>query len=105
MTKGMKFNPGAAHYPDYIREKNGIADFYTFGLWPAAQFPDIKAYVQAVPAISRFISEFGSMSSRLNLTFQQTLLMTSLAFIKKSLPETQSTTCTSFELSVIKRVG
>ena len=89
MTEGMKVNPGAAHYPDYIRGKTGIADFYTFGLWPVAQFPDIRAYVQAVPAISRFTSKFGLTSSRLSLTFQQTLLMTSLASIKKSFPERQ----------------
>jgi hypothetical protein len=58
MTEGMKINPVAAHYPDYLRLKSGVADFYAFGIWPAAQFPDITAYVQAVPAVSRFASEF-----------------------------------------------
>lgn len=58
VTEGMKISPAAAHYPDYVRHKSGVADFYAFGLWPAAQFPDIRAYVQAVPAISRFASKF-----------------------------------------------
>jgi len=70
MTEGMKVTPAAAHYPDYIRGKSGIPDFYTFALWPVAQFPDIRVYVQAVPAISRFTSKFESVSSRLGLTFQ-----------------------------------
>lgn len=59
MTEGMKISQAAAHYPDYIRGKSGIADFYTFALWPVAQFPDIRVYVQAVPAISRWTCEFG----------------------------------------------
>ena len=58
MTEGMKINPVAAHYPDYVRLKSGIADFYAFAIWPAAQFPDITVYVQALPAVSRFASEF-----------------------------------------------
>jgi len=63
MTEGMKISPTAAHYPDYVRQKTGVADFYAFALWPAAQFPDIKDYVQAVPAIARFISEYNLISS------------------------------------------
>lgn len=59
ITEGMKTSPAAAHYPDYVRQKTGIADFYAFGLWPAAQFPDVRVYVQAAPAISRFSSECG----------------------------------------------
>jgi hypothetical protein len=47
MTEGMKISPAAAHYPDYVRLKSGVADFYAFGIWPAAQFPDITVYVQA----------------------------------------------------------
>ena len=84
MTEGMKVSPAAAHYPDYIRGKSGIPDFYTYGLWPVDRFPDIRVYVQAVPAISRFTSEFGSMPGLFYLTFNQILLMISLAFIKKS---------------------
>lgn len=57
MTEEMKVNPAAAHYPDYVREKTGIAEFYAFTNWPAAQFPDIKGYIQAVPAVCRFMSE------------------------------------------------
>lgn len=62
MTEGMKINPAAAHYPDYVRLKSGVADFYAFGIWPAAQFPDITVYLQAVPAVARFASEFGHPS-------------------------------------------
>ena len=69
VTEGMKISPAATHYPDYVRHKSGVADFYAFGLWPAAQFPDIRAYVQAVPAISRFASEFMLTPSRLCVTF------------------------------------
>ena len=58
VTEEMKVNPAAAHYPDYVREKTGIAEFYAFAIWPAAQFPDMKEYVQAVPAVGRFISKF-----------------------------------------------
>ena len=60
MTEGMKINSTSARYADYLRRKSGMSDFYSFGLWPAAQFPDIKAFMQAVPAISHFTSEFGS---------------------------------------------
>jgi hypothetical protein len=63
VTEGMKISPAAAHYPDYVRHKSGVAEFYAFGLWPVAQFSDIRAYVQAVPAISRFASEFGLTSN------------------------------------------
>lgn len=63
MTEGIKVSPAAAHYPDYIRGKSGIPDFYTYALWPVDRFPDIRVYVQAVPAISRFTSEFGLMLS------------------------------------------
>jgi hypothetical protein len=69
MTEGMKVSPAAAHYPDYIRAKTGVPDFYTYGIWPVDQFPDIRVYLQAVPAISHFTSEFRSISSRLGLTF------------------------------------
>jgi len=58
MTEGMNISPAATHYPDYLRLKSGVADFYAFGIWPAAQFPDIRVYVQAAPAVSRFASEF-----------------------------------------------
>jgi hypothetical protein len=105
MTEGMKVSPAAVHYPDYIRANTGVPDFYTYGLWPVDQFPDIRVYVQAVPSISRFISEFGSTSSRLGLTFNQISSMISLAIIKRSSPGRQSTTYTSSERFVRKRVG
>ena len=58
VIEAMKISPAAAHYPDYVRHRSGVADCYAFRLWPAAQFPDIRAYVRVVPAISRFASEF-----------------------------------------------
>jgi hypothetical protein len=105
MTEGMKVSPAAVHYPYYIRAKAGVPELYSYGLWPVDQFPDIRVYVQAVPSISRFISEFGSTSSRLGLTFNQISSMISLAIIKKSSPGRQSTTYTSSERFVRKRVG
>ena len=57
MTEEMKISPAAGCYPYFIRQKTGVADFYAWAIFPVAQFPDIKAYVQAIPAITRFISE------------------------------------------------
>jgi len=85
MTERMKINPAAAHYPDYMREKTGIAEFYAFAIWPVAQFPDISGYVQAVPAIARFLSKFVSPSSRLGLTAQPDIVNDILSFYKEEL--------------------
>ena len=85
MTEGMEISPAATHYPDYVRLKSGVADFYAFGIWPVAQFPDIKVYVQAVPAISRFASESGLTLMQLCLTFRLDIVNDILSFYKEEL--------------------
>ena len=85
VTQDMKVNPAASHYPDYVRLKSGFGDFFAFGIWPVAQFPDITAYVQAVPAVSRFASEFGSTSRQLSLTFRSDIVNDILSFYKEEL--------------------
>jgi len=85
MTEGMNISPAAAHYPDYVRLKSGIADFYAFVIWPAAQFPDIRTYVLAIPAISRFISEFGLTSSSAWFNLHPDIVNDILSFYKEEL--------------------
>lgn len=36
MTERMEISPAVAHYPDYVRQKTGVADFYAHAIWPAA---------------------------------------------------------------------
>jgi hypothetical protein len=58
ITNGMRIHQTAYRYPDWIRGKTSLADLFILFLWPASQFPEISAYIQAAPSVSHFFSQY-----------------------------------------------
>ncbi|KAM3416858.1 hypothetical protein BST61_g8448 [Cercospora zeina] len=46
----------AINWPYYFREKEGIPEAYTYFIFPKAQYPDITAFLPAVPDMMKFIA-------------------------------------------------
>lgn len=55
ITKFMPIHPQADRYPYFLRSKTGVAQAYTFMMFPKAQHHTPTAFIQAAPAISYWI--------------------------------------------------
>lgn len=55
LTTDMPINPLADRYPYFLRSKTGVAQAYTFMMFPKAQHHTPTAFIQAAPAISYWI--------------------------------------------------
>ncbi|PVG01249.1 terpenoid synthase [Serendipita vermifera] len=55
ITTDMQIDPCADRYPYFLRSKTGVAQAYTFMMFPKAFHPSPIAFIQAAPSISYWI--------------------------------------------------
>ncbi|KAI0315087.1 isoprenoid synthase domain-containing protein [Amylostereum chailletii] len=52
----MTVSSSATHWPWDIRKMTGVAPLFSYVVFPRENFPDVSAYVQAIPDIERFVN-------------------------------------------------
>jgi hypothetical protein len=55
ITANMELNPSADRYPYFLRSKTGVAQAYTFMIFPKAVHPSPRGFIQAAPSVSYWI--------------------------------------------------
>ncbi|GBE82213.1 isoprenoid synthase domain-containing protein [Sparassis latifolia] len=55
-TNEMALSSEGAPFVEYRRMKDGAAETYAYFIWEKARFPDVRAYIQAIPDAIRYIN-------------------------------------------------
>lgn len=63
LALGMTLSCTAPAFPDWVRAKSGATAQYAYWLFPRDQYPDVEAYLQAIPDIMKFISHCNEVLS------------------------------------------
>ncbi|TRX90918.1 hypothetical protein FHL15_008123 [Xylaria flabelliformis] len=52
----MSRTAGGKNWPYYLRDKDGISEAYVWMTFPKALYPDVSAYMEAIPDMNKYIS-------------------------------------------------
>jgi hypothetical protein len=63
VTKKMIHHPSAPGFPEYVRLKLGVPAPYAYWLFPRDKYPDVSAYIQAVPDLLAVVNRINDVLS------------------------------------------
>jgi hypothetical protein len=63
LTKTMIHHPSAPRFPEYVRFKSGAPAQYGYWMFPRDKYPDVSAYIQAVPDLLSVINRMNDILS------------------------------------------